>query len=59
MGLSSLTDSLNTNASCRYHPGIHEDIARSTLLYADNNRSAKTCGFIGRYNFGNQIGLPR
>ena len=31
MGLSSLTNSLNASGSCRYHLGIHKDLARSTL----------------------------
>ena len=41
MGLSSLTNSLNASGSCRYHLGIHKDLARSTLSYANNHRSCE------------------
>lgn len=41
MGLSSLTNSLNASGSCQYHPGIHKDLARSTLSYANNHRSCE------------------
>ena len=40
-GLRSLTNSLNASGSCRYHLGIHKDLARSTLSYANNHRSCE------------------
>ncbi|MGI5075614.1 IS4 family transposase [Treponema vincentii] len=33
--------SLNTSGSCRYHLGIHKELARSTLSYANNHRSCE------------------
>ena len=38
-GLRSLIDSVNASGSCRYHLGIHKDLVRSTLSYANNHRS--------------------
>ena len=39
--LRSLIKSLNASGSCRYHLGIHKELARSTLSYANNHRSAE------------------
>ena len=39
-GLRSLEDSLNASGSL-YHLGIHQDVKRSTIFYANNNRSLK------------------
>lgn len=36
--LCSLTDSLNASGLCWHHLGIHKELARSTLSYANNNR---------------------
>ena len=38
--LRSLIKSVNTSGHCRYHLGIHKELARSTLSYANNHRSA-------------------
>ena len=37
-GLRSLADSLNASGSL-YHLGIHKDVKRSTISYANNNRT--------------------
>lgn len=42
-GLRSISESLNTNAGSLYHLGITKNISRSTLSYANNNRS---CDFF-------------
>ena len=39
--LRSLIDSLNTSGHCRYHLGIHKELVRSTLSYANNHRCAE------------------
>lgn len=39
-GLRSISGSLNQQKSSLYHLGIHKEIRRSTLSYANNNRSA-------------------
>ena len=39
MDLSNLTDSINASSSCRYHLGIHKDLKRSTISYANNHRN--------------------
>ena len=40
-GLRSLENSLNSNHSCLYHLGIYKDLKRSTISYANNNRSCE------------------
>lgn len=40
-GLRSLEKSLNSNRTCLYHLGIHKDLKRSTISYANNNRSCE------------------
>ena len=39
--LRSLIKSLNASGHYRYHLGIHKELARSTLSYANNYRSAE------------------
>lgn len=39
-GLRSIENSLNANRTCLYHLGISRDIKRSTISYANNNRSS-------------------
>lgn len=38
-GLRSLENSLNSNRTCLYHLGIPRKVARSTISYANNNRT--------------------
>jgi len=38
-GLRSLENSLNANHGCLYHLGIHKPVCRSTISYANSNRS--------------------
>ena len=38
-GLRSLENSLNSNRTSLYHLGIHKELKRSTISYANNNRS--------------------
>ena len=38
-GLRSLENSLNSNHTSLYHLGIHKNLKRSTISYANNNRS--------------------
>ena len=40
-GLRSLEDSLNCTGNCLYHRGIHKDVKRSTISYANNNRTSE------------------
>jgi len=40
-GLRSLEDSLNSNHTSLYHLGIYKDLKRSTISYANNNRSCE------------------
>ena len=40
-GPRSLINSLNASGHCRYHLGIHKELTRSTLSYANNYRSAE------------------
>ena len=40
-GLRSLENSLNSNHSSLYHLGIYKDLKRSTISYANNNRSCE------------------
>ena len=40
-GLRSLEDSLNRTGNCLYHLGIHKDVKRSTISYANNNRTSE------------------
>ena len=74
MGLSSLTNSLNASGSCRYHLGIHKDLARSTLSvlylilrqmnsyegknFTDFISGLKVCLFERKDLFGWFAGIP-
>lgn len=40
-GLRSLENLLNSNHSCLYHLGIYKELKRSTISYANNNRSCE------------------
>lgn len=40
-GLRSLENSLNSNHTSLYHLGIHKDLKRSTISYANNNRNCE------------------
>lgn len=40
-GLRSLENSLNSNHTSLYHLGIHKNLKRSTISYANNNRSCE------------------
>ncbi len=39
-GLRSLENSLNSNRTCLYHLGIPRDVKKSTISYANNNRTS-------------------
>ena len=40
-GLRGITQSMNQNSNAFYHLGIHKEIKRATLSYANNNRDCK------------------